>query len=361
MQDSFFIKDIDDFIKGLKEITSEYKSKNRELFFSNNKKFQEDLISKLESSLDESTVRYMGSLQLTKTFIRERVLEKYIAQRIGTFKPEDIRIEHSLEGKSKSRINNRIQSKKLPLTEVTLDKFGFANENDIEYLIAQEPYNLIHKFKDHDLSQIEVLSVSNLYELYSKNKSLGFISGRIKRSERETQKIVDWITDIRKKPGVPYDTIGTMEVVPTAKEAYRSIPIILDLRDDADKKLGSSRDAKALPEIYHPRLVNESELEATTSLNNLLNIVRRGDYDEIDLSQKKIPGIFVKRYFGAVPMETQIYTPPWFEMYNKFHNEVLVTSRLNQREEHAKNAGLELVVEYLDTKLKDVFTFKQAA
>src|SRR5690606_32928302 len=147
------------------------------------------------------------------------------------------------------------------------------------------------------------------------------------------------------------------EVLKDAKCVYESIPKILSLRERSDIEQGSDLKFHAIPNSYDQKLLKIFEKEAKTNLHLLKSKVRRDEGFKLDAG-KKVPGIQIKRFFGSVPMETQLYNQNWFNMYNDYHNTIYVDDRLTKRSESAEEMGLELVVKHLDNKLKDIFSFK---
>ncbi|MFT4261525.1 MAG: hypothetical protein ACMXX9_03780 [Candidatus Woesearchaeota archaeon] len=353
MKNKFYINDIDSFIKSLYEDIDEFKDINTSLRIKENDKFQDELIELIDSHLDEATIKYMSILHHTRNHNRENVLKKYLGKRLPQIFPKKSDIVHALETKSVSRKTNKIKTKLVNPTPFSLDDgIPHVSEAQIEYLVDTNPADFLHMFRDHDFQDIEVLSVSNKYVRESTGES---VSIRIKRNERESKKTVDRIVGIGPRI-IYYDGSGSLEILKDSKKAYDSVDKIIRLGDDKDKMLGLEIKYHALPINYNESLVNQSEKNAKKALQDILTKVRKNKNYVPERDNKLMPGIQIKRHFGSVPMETQLYTPGWFNFYDKYHKLAFVQGRADKRIIDAKNAGLDKVVQYLDEKFKPIFT-----
>jgi len=121
---------------------------------------------------------------------------------------------------------------------VYVDKYH--NEKNIESIIAKEFDKYVPEFirpnkEKADKSEIEILSVSNITGLYdtkkiSKNKQIlkkediinhleYQIESRIKTSERELKKFIDWLCGLRSIGDYPYDGIALRVIISDEKRA----------------------------------------------------------------------------------------------------------------------------------------------
>lgn len=153
----------------------------------------------------------------------------------------------------------------------TVEVNKYYSEKDINTMMKEEAKNFFPKFvrpnkETATLNEIEVLSISNVTGLYDPKKinkkkelfdNLEYeVYSRVKTSEREMRKFVDWMLGLRKKSDYPYDAIALRIVVPNDKRRCGdSGEQMYACKDFVDKKY------KRYGEIISKNLNTEKENE----------------------------------------------------------------------------------------------------
>ena len=359
MKNFFFMNELDNFLTDLRDTAIQYTKANRDKKWSDNQKFQQGLMDVLDKKLDDNTVEYLSQLQLNKVHIRERVLYKYLKERLPSMTKKKDEVQHFIKTRAQSKKNQKLETKIVEFETSTPGAIEFFPETKLDYMLKQNPFELVHHFRGHDLGDIKVLSVSNGYKIISSDKNYNntlFIT-RIKRSYREAEKKTDWVLGLRSSEKA-YDSTGVMTLVNTPVLAYKEKKVVTSAGTRNDRKDGMNYYFHSLPDTWDKKLVAEAERIAEIRLTDYLRRKERGENIELERDDKKIPGITVKRTYLGVPAEFQIYTHKWHGLYERFHDNIITPQRVGVRFEKSKKYGVDMVAEYLDSKFRDIFTLK---
>jgi|GEM_PF-3755130 len=117
--------------------------------------------------------------------------------------------------------------------EETLEKpeILYYNEKTLEKVIREDPWKYIpHYMRSNgsiaSIDEIEIMATSNMTGLYNpmtvkKGKESEHLTytvlKRVKNSEREMKKFLDWLADLRSEEDYPYDAIAMRIIIPDKK------------------------------------------------------------------------------------------------------------------------------------------------
>ena len=362
-----YFKDMDDLINNLRNKFISYKSSNPDNF--NTDEWQKGLISEFEELLNPQKVEYFKILQTTKLHSRKNILQSYVYDRLESLNEHNDffdNIDHYVSTKAQSKKNKRVQEKLVKEKEYfnpnkkicrnALREVVLFSEDQLESFFTHFFFDYVHRFQNHTEEDINLLSASNLLVLKKKDKEVGKLYLRIKKSLREAQKKTDLVLCLR-EPKAPYDSVGSMEVFSKVQKVYESSNKLPYIRQKDDEKLPYKQIFYEVPSVYDKNLINLSESIAKRKLNEMRQKKKRNEHIEISKDDKKMPGIFYKRHYKKMPMETQLYSSDWFNLIQKYHTEILVNSRVDQRKMDVdRHGGFHQVVKYLDDKFSDIFS-----
>ncbi len=163
--------------------------------------------------------------------------------------------------------------------------------------------------------KIEILYAQNVYELYKPDKRrkpnhpVRTLKFRVKSSQRELEKFVDWVTGVRND--IHYDSIASIEIVPF-KEFYDSPQLIRSISDPKYFRV----EYKNLPE----EMLSDGEFHRIIREGNELSkrilsqpVENRTIPEETE--KKLLKGIWIDHFFKGLPMETIVQVKEFHDWY----------------------------------------------
>ncbi len=224
MTQKFSFQNLDDRIDRHRDILldamqEEYKLADEFNIDPSSKYVQEHIYSRFrEKVTDEELLLFNHEFQKL-TAQRDRTLQDYVENIIHKLQSwennEDLIPVHFIHSITRD-IKTNSENKRT--TFVT----SYYGERTIEKILREKPEEYISKYLRPDgtiatISEIEILSTSNMTGLYNPFKtqrsqeldsSKYIILSRVKNSEREMKKLVDWLENLRDKDDYPYDAIA---------------------------------------------------------------------------------------------------------------------------------------------------------
>ena len=167
---------------------------------------------------------------------------------------------------------------------------GYFNEENIDVVINKEPYKYLPEFrrpngKLAEYDEMEILSISNVSGLYDplflnpKKDLLDILiyqfHSRIKRSEREKIKAVDWVLSLRSVDDYPYDGIGIIPIFPDLGYDKKECGELMYKYVDYVRSL-SSKDKKFIMKHIQTKTENRS-----TGIIKLLKRYDRDNFNQV--------------------------------------------------------------------------------
>jgi len=165
---------------------------------------------------------------------------------------------------------------------------GYFNEENIDVVINKEPYKYLPEFrrpngKFAEYDAMELLSISNVSGVYDplylnpKKDLLDILiyqfHSRIKRSEREKIKAVDWVLGLRSVDDYPYDGIGIIPIFPDAGYDRRECGELMYRYVDYVRSL-SAKDKKFIMKHIQTKTENRE--------TGIIKLLKRYDKDNFD-------------------------------------------------------------------------------
>ncbi|HYD03701.1 MAG TPA: hypothetical protein VEC16_05375 [Alphaproteobacteria bacterium] len=272
---------------------------------------QDTILNRFHDKIKESLESFKESFN-KEVVHRSEVLQRYVAKSV-----EEI---ISWEGNSnlvqanfvnavvRYKNKDKIVSK---LTQVD----HYYGEEDLHNSIKRDPDDFIPSLNgakvslDELINNIEIISVSNITGLHSKNIFLSNLLGslkfklysRVKSSERELIKLVDYFYDLRAEDDFPYDSAGLMFV--SRDEIGRKIYKFKDFVQRCVGELAEKYNVepKELMRLANVKTIEENAISAAKKLNpkysysNYMEVVNQNNtiltiLDEMSRSGQHIDG-----------------------------------------------------------------------
>ncbi len=176
------------------------------------------------------------------THSRDRNLETYVNDIVeytrGLKGNKDLKEIHFIQTTARDKKTGTVTTHIVPV-DMYHDRRDYHNEKDIEFIIANEFDKYVPQFirpnkERAQKEDIEILSVSNITGLYDADKISKLknkikkkedivdyleyrVESRIKTSERELRKFVDWLCGLRSLGDYPYDGIALRMIISDEK------------------------------------------------------------------------------------------------------------------------------------------------
>jgi hypothetical protein len=188
---------------------------------------QDRIYEKFRENVTDEELETFKSNFYALTLQRDEILKRYVDKSVAEIKSKAQNAEllpaHFVVVHARDKITNAVDRNIVQVTD-------YFNEKNINKVIKEKPREYIPlNFKRREgqtveFKDIEILSVSNLTGLYdvldSKDGKVAVddlkysLYSRIKMSDREMIKFVDWVLGLRSEEDYPYDAIGLISVVP---------------------------------------------------------------------------------------------------------------------------------------------------
>lgn len=202
---------------------------------------QDQIYDKFCKAVPESELIQLKQKFTEVTHSRDRNLETYVNDIVeytkGLKGNKDLKEIHFIQTTARDKKTGVVTTHIVPV-DMYHDRRDYHNEKDIEFIIANEFDKYVPQFirpnkEKAQKEEIEILSVSNITGLYdagkiSKSKKkiekkdyinhLEYrVESRIKTSERELRKFVDWLCGLRSLGDYPYDGIALRVIISDEK------------------------------------------------------------------------------------------------------------------------------------------------
>jgi len=236
MTQKFSFKNLDDRIDRHREILlnamqEEYKLADKFDIDPSSRYIQEHIYNRFRREITNEELILFSKEFYELTIQRDKALQQYVASTIDKLQNwkdnEDLVRANFIRSITRDTKTNSESTRITPVT-------SYYNERTIEKILRERPNDYISKHIRPDgtiaiQSEIEILSTSNETALYNPletekgqelESSKYIILSRIKNSEREMKKLVDWLENLRDKEDYPYDAIAVRVVFQNKKSVY---------------------------------------------------------------------------------------------------------------------------------------------
>jgi hypothetical protein len=247
--------------------------------------------------------------------IRDPTLKGYVENRVKKLMEKNPNLE------TKRYIQTRAMSSSTGEVEKRIVEINqYQTETDLENLLLDNHQKFLPEFRPMP-PNITVLGASNIIGLYDKKKhrkapkleEMDYrIYSRVKKSARELEKLVDWMLGLRGGEGFPYDSIGTIEVVPMS-ELYKNLEEIRDMSDKPSHP-GDDKtfriDHRNLPKRY-----NRDQFLAIINKGKSLaaSLEKSTQYPSDDERKELLTGVWIDHSVKNMRLETILQIPIFYE------------------------------------------------
>ncbi len=284
---------------------------------------QTEIIKYIDDIILDSDIEKFSQNMNYYLMIREGTVKNYHGKRdkqIAENNPQLIQTKYLVVGSKKKSTNETFEK------AIVVD--SFKTESTIAHLIKQYPELLLPL--DTEASDIELsyaVNVSTFHDKevitkssnkfatldnplrYLQQKPEYMVISRVKKSQRELEKFVDYLLGVRTE--FHYDSIATHEVVPKGKIFYENIEQIHMISDSTPFK-ADYRPKEILLPFYNKENLHNIIIEGNKLAEKYAITHKKVTSEDKD---KLLAGIWIDHHFNKMRIETILQIQEFFSWY----------------------------------------------